>query len=94
MLTLAVSFALARKIAAVVFTGPLGAAFATGASLQLRLMKATGGAGQTLASSLNTAAFITDRAWSVTWVGALIPAAALLTALFSRRLESRAAIAS
>ncbi len=107
---LTMSFALESKVAAVVFTGLLGAAaFATVAPLQLRLMEAAGGAGQTLASSLNIAAFNLGNAigaWlggavidhgpglaAVTWVGALMPAAALLTALISRRLESRAAIA-
>jgi DHA1 family inner membrane transport protein len=108
---LAMTFALESKVAAVVFTGLLGAAaFATVAPLQLRLMEAAGGAGQTLASSLNIAAFNLGNAvgaWlggavidhgpglaAVTWIGALMPAAALLTAVLSQRLASRAALAS
>ncbi|MBA4011814.1 MAG: MFS transporter [Phenylobacterium sp.] len=108
---LAMTFALESRIAAIVFTGLLGAAaFATVAPLQLRLMEAAGGAGQTLASSLNIAAFNLGNAvgaWlggavidhgpglgAVTWVGALMPAAALLTAVLSQRLASRAALAS
>jgi DHA1 family inner membrane transport protein len=105
---LAMSFALESKVAAVAFTGLLGAAaFATVAPLQLRLMEAAGGAGQTLASSLNIAAFNLGNAvgaWlggavidhgpglaSVTWVGALMPAAALAIALFSQKLARRTA---
>jgi DHA1 family inner membrane transport protein len=107
---LAMTFALESKVAAVVFTGLLGAAaFATVAPLQLRVMEAAGGAGQTLASSLNIAAFNLGNAlgaWlggavidhgpglaAVTWIGAMMPAAALLTAMFSQRLAAREAIA-
>lgn len=110
LVMLAMTFTLESKLAAVVFTGLLGAAaFATVAPLQLRLMEAAGGAGQTLASSLNIAAFNLGNAlgaWlggavidhgpglaSVTWIGALMPAAALLTALLSHRLASRHAVA-
>lgn len=105
---LAMSFGLHSKVAAVVFTGLLGAAaFATVAPLQLRLMEAAGGAGQTLASSLNIAAFNLGNAlgaWlggsvidhgpglaSVTWIGALMPAAAILTAVLSQKLAARPA---
>ena len=107
---LAMSFALGSKIAAVTFTGLLGAAaFATVAPLQLRLMEAAGGAGQTLASSLNIAAFNLGNAvgaWlggavidhgpglaAVTWVGALMPAAALAIALVGQKLAHRTATA-
>ncbi|WP_312164325.1 MFS transporter [Phenylobacterium sp.] len=107
---LAMTFALESKVAAVAFTGLLGAAaFATVAPLQLRLMEAAGGAGQTLASSLNIAAFNLGNAvgaWlggavidhgpglgAVTWIGALMPAAAVLIALLSQRLAARQAVA-
>ena len=110
LVMLAMTFVLESKLAAVVFTGLLGAAaFATVAPLQLRLMEAAGGAGQTLASSLNIAAFNLGNAlgaWlggavidhgpglaAVTWVGALMPAAAILTALLSQKLASREAVA-
>ncbi len=107
---LVMTFALESKVAAVVFTGLLGAAaFATVAPLQLRLMEAAGGAGQTLASSLNIAAFNLGNAvgaWlggavidhgpglaAVTWIGALMPAAAVVIALLSQRLAAREAVA-
>ncbi|HEY9233625.1 MULTISPECIES: MFS transporter [Phenylobacterium] len=110
MVMLAMTFILDNKPAAVVFTGLLGAAaFATVAPLQLRLMEAAGGAGQTLASSLNIAAFNLGNAlgaWlggavidhgpglgAVTWIGALMPAAAIVTALLSQRLATREAAA-
>lgn len=110
LVMLAMTFVLDNKMGAVVFTGLLGAAaFATVAPLQLRLMEAAGGAGQTLASSLNIAAFNLGNAlgaWlggavidhgpglaSVTWIGALMPAAALLTAVLSHRLGARQAVA-
>jgi DHA1 family inner membrane transport protein len=108
---LVMTFTLESKVTAVIFTGLLGAAaFATVAPLQLRLMEAAGGAGQTLASSLNIAAFNLGNAvgaWlggavidhgpglaAVTWIGALMPAAAVLTALLSQRLAAREAIAN
>lgn len=110
LVMLAMTFVLENRIAAVVFTGLLGAAaFATVAPLQLRLMEAAGGAGQTLASSLNIAAFNLGNAlgaWlggavidhgpglaAVTWVGALMPAAALVVALMSQRLATRTVVA-
>ena len=93
-----------------IFTGLLGAAaFATVAPLQLRVMEAAGGAGQTLASSLNIAAFNLGNAlgaWlggtvidhgpglhAVTWIGAFMPAAAIAAALYSQRLTTRPAVA-
>lgn len=107
---LLMTLALPSKIAAVAFTGLLGAAaFATVAPLQLRLMEAAGGAGQTLASSLNIAAFNLGNAlgaWlggavidhgpglaAVTWIGALMPAGALAIAVLSQRLARREAVA-
>ena len=104
------TFFLESKIAAVIFTGLLGAAaFATVAPLQLRVMEAAGGAGQTLASSLNIAAFNLGNAlgaWlggtvidhgpglhAVTWIGAFMPAAAIAAALYSQRLTTRPAVA-
>lgn len=109
LVMLAMTFVLDSKVATVAFTGLLGAtAFATVAPLQLRLMEAAGGAGQTLASSLNIAAFNLGNAlgaWlggavidhgpglaAVTWVGALMPATAILTALLSQRLAARQAV--
>ncbi len=106
----AMTFFLENKIAAVIFTGLLGAAaFATVAPLQLRVMEAAGGAGQTLASSLNIAAFNLGNAlgaWlggtvidhgpglqAVTWIGAFMPAAAIIAALYSLRLARRPALA-
>lgn len=106
----AMTFFLESKIAAVIFTGLLGAAaFATVAPLQLRVMEAAGGAGQTLASSLNIAAFNLGNAlgaWlggtvidhgpglqAVTWIGAFMPAAAIAAALYSQRLARRPALA-
>jgi DHA1 family inner membrane transport protein len=60
------------KIAAVAFTGLLGAAaFATVAPLQLRVLEQAGGAGQALASSLNIAAFNLGNAIGA-WLGALV----------------------
>ena len=72
-------------------------------------MEAAGGAGQTLASSLNIAAFNLGNAvgaWlggavidhgpglaAVTWVGALMPAAALAIALVGQKLAHRTATA-
>ncbi len=102
------TFALQDRIAAVVAVGLLGAAaFATVAPLQLRVLEAAGGAGQTLASSLNIAAFNLGNAlgaWlggvvidhgpglgAVTWAAAAMPAAALVVALGSRALERRSA---
>lgn len=99
------AFALHSKLAMVLFTGLLGAAaFATVAPLQLWVLHKAGGA-QSLASSLNIGAFNLGNAFgawlggaviasgmglpSLTWVGALVPASALLVALYAIRLERR-----
>lgn len=98
------TFALHSKLAAVVFTGLLGAAtFATVAPLQLRLLQKAEGAGQSLASSLNIAAFNLGSAlgaWlggvvidqgpglgAVTWVAALVTLGGLIIAIVSVRLD-------
>jgi DHA1 family inner membrane transport protein len=100
------TFALHNQIAAVLFVGLLGAAtFATVAPLQLRVLQKAEGGGQTLASSLNIAAFNLGNAlgaWlggvviehgpglgAVTWMAALVTIAGLLLALLSRALERR-----
>jgi DHA1 family inner membrane transport protein len=106
----AMTFAVQDRIVAVAFVGLLGAAsFATVAPLQLGLLEAAGGAGQTLASSLNIAAFNLGNAlgaWlggvvighgpglgAVTWVAAVMPGAALAVAVASRTLGRRTAAA-
>lgn len=98
--------ALQAKIPAVVAIGLFGAAaFATVAPLQLRVLEKAGGAGQSLASSLNIAAFNLGNAlgaWTgglvidfgpglsaLTWVAALITLTGLATALWSVRLDRR-----
>jgi len=99
------TFALHSKVGAVVFTGLLGAAmFATVAPLQLRVLQKAAGAGQSLASSLNIAAFNLGNAlgaWlggvvinhgpgltAVTWVAALVTVAGLGLAGLSLRLDN------
>lgn len=99
------AFALHNKAAMVLFTGLLGAAaFATVAPLQLWVLRKAGGA-QALASSLNIGAFNLGNAFgawlggaviasgmglpALTWVGALVPASALLVALYAIRRERR-----
>ena len=99
------AFALHSKLAMVLFTGLLGAAaFATVAPLQLWVLRKAEGA-QSLASSLNIGAFNLGNAlgaWlggaviasgmglpALTWVGALVPASALLVALYAIRQERR-----
>jgi DHA1 family inner membrane transport protein len=98
------TFALHSKPAAVLFTGLLGAvAFATVAPLQLWVLQRAGGAGQSLASSLNIGAFNLGNAlgaWlgglviehgpgmaALTWSGALVVLAGLIVALWCVRLE-------
>jgi DHA1 family inner membrane transport protein len=98
--------ALSAKIPAVIAIGLFGAAaFATVAPLQLRVLEKAGGAGQSLASSLNIAAFNLGNAlgaWTgglvidfgpglpaLTWVAALITLTGLATALWSVRLDRR-----
>ena len=98
------TFALHSKPAAIAFTGLLGAAaFATVAPLQLRVLQKAEGAGQSLASSFNIAAFNLGNAigaWlggaviehgpglaAITWVAALITISGLAVALWSVRLD-------
>jgi DHA1 family inner membrane transport protein len=65
----AMPLALPYQTAAVIFVGLLGgAAFATVAPLQLRVLEQAGNAGQTLASSLNIAAFNLGNALGA-WLG-------------------------
>ena len=98
------TFALHSKPAAIAFIGLLGvAAFATVAPLQLRVLEKADGAGQSLASSFNIAAFNLGNAigaWlggavidrgpglaAVTWVAALVTVSGLAVALWSVRLD-------
>lgn len=100
------TFALHSKPAAVLFVGLLGAAtFATVPPLQLRVLQKAEGAGQSLASSLNIAAFNLGNAigaWlggtvidhgpglgAVTWVAALVTLCGLAIAIASVRLDSK-----
>jgi DHA1 family inner membrane transport protein len=100
----AMTFALHSKPAAVLFVGLLGAAtFATVAPLQLRVLHKAAGAGESLASSLNIAAFNLGNAlgaWAggvviahgpglsaVSWVAALMTLMGLAIAWFGIRLE-------
>jgi MFS transporter, DHA1 family, inner membrane transport protein len=98
------TFALHDKTAAVLFVGLMGAAgFATVAPLQLWVMEKAHGAGQSLASSFNIAAFNLGNAigaWaggavidhgpglgSVPFVAALFPLAAIAVTLIAVRVE-------
>jgi DHA1 family inner membrane transport protein len=100
----AMTLGIHNEVAAVAFVGVLGAAaFATVPPLQMWVLEKADGAGQSLASSLNIAAFNLGNAlgaWlggfvidhgpglgSVTWVAAVLPASGLLLALWSRRLD-------
>jgi DHA1 family inner membrane transport protein len=100
------TFALHSKIAAVIFVGLLGAAgFATVAPLQMWVLGKAEGAGQSLASSFNIAAFNLGNAlgaWAggavidhgaglaaIPLVAALMPLAALLVVLGSLRLDRK-----
>lgn len=66
------TFAVHDPIAAVVFTGLLGAAaFATVAPLQLRVLQQAQGAGENLASSFNIAAFNLGNAIGA-WLGGVV----------------------
>jgi DHA1 family inner membrane transport protein len=111
MLVLAVvlglmTFAVHSTILAVVFVGLLGAAgFATVAPLQMWVMEKAEGAGQSLASSFNIAAFNLGNAlgaWlggqviehgpglgAVPWVAALVPLVGVAVATVSLRLDRR-----
>jgi DHA1 family inner membrane transport protein len=76
------TFAVHSPVAAVVFTGLLGAAaFATVSPLQLRVLQKAEGAGQSLASSLNIAAFNLGNALGAWMGGAVIEHGAGLTAI-------------
>lgn len=103
------TFALHDRIAAIVFVGLLGAAgFATVAPLQMWVLQKAEGAGQSLASSFNIAAFNLGNALGA-WVGsvvieqgpglgavplvaALMPLAAVMVAAWSRHLDRRSAV--
>ncbi|CCV04666.1 putative efflux protein; MFS family [Mesorhizobium metallidurans STM 2683] len=98
------TFALHSQTMAVIYVGLLGAAaFATVAPLQMWVLEKAEGAGQSLASSFNIAAFNLGNAagaWlggvviahgpgldAVTWVAALLPLAALGVAALALRLD-------
>lgn len=100
------TFAIHDRIATVAFVALLGAAaFATVPPLQMWVLEKAVGAGQSLASSFNIAAFnlgnaagawlggfVIDRGpglGAVTWVAALVPLSAMLVALLALRLDSR-----
>ncbi|TIW46874.1 MAG: MFS transporter, partial [Mesorhizobium sp.] len=101
------TFALHSQAMAVVYVGLLGAAaFATVAPLQMWVLEKAEGAGQSLASSFNIAAFNLGNAagaWlggvviahgpglsAVTWVAALLPLSALAVAALALRLDTTA----
>lgn len=100
------TFALHSQWLAIVFVALLGAtAFATVAPLQLWVMEKASGAGESLASSFNIAAFNLGNAigaWlggfviehgpgltAVPWVAALVPLVGVGVALLSLRLDRR-----
>ena len=102
------TFVLHDKIAMVIFAGLFGvAAFATAPPLQMWVLDKAHGAGQSLASSFNIAAFNLGNAigaWlgglvidhgpgleAVPWIAALVPLAGLLLAIASHRLDMRQA---
>lgn len=98
-----ITFAAHSQIAIVVAIALFGAAaFATGAPLQMAVLRQAEGAGQSLASSFNIAAFNLGNAigaWlggaviaygslnAVPWVAALAPLAALAVALFAGHVD-------
>ncbi|WP_225767787.1 MFS transporter [Inquilinus sp. Marseille-Q2685] len=101
------TFAVHSTVLAVIFVGLLGAAgFATVAPLQMWVMEKAQGAGQSLASSFNIAAFNLGNAigaWlggqviehgpglgAVPWVAALVPLVGVAVAMVSLRLDRRA----
>ncbi|MCF2522578.1 MFS transporter [Bradyrhizobium sp. G127] len=103
-----ITFALHNKIAMVVFAGLLGAAaFATAPPLQIWVLNKAHGAGQSLASSFNIAAFNLGNAigaWlggavidhgpglgAIPWIASLVPLAGMVLAMTSHRLETRRA---
>jgi MFS transporter, DHA1 family, inner membrane transport protein len=100
------TFAVHNQIAMVVFVGLLGfAAFATVPPLQMWVLDKAQGAGQSLASSFNIAAFNLGNAigaWlggvvidkglglgAIPWIAALVPLSGLLLALLNEYLERR-----
>ncbi|TNJ34289.1 MFS transporter [Arenimonas terrae] len=100
----AMTFTMHYQWSAILFTGLLGAAaFATVAPLQMRVLQKAEGAGQSLASSLNIAAFNLGNAigaWlgavviqsalglgAVSWVAALVTLSGLAIAIYSVRLD-------
>ena len=100
----AMTFALESQVLAIIFVGLLGAAaFATVAPLQMWVLEKAEGAGQSLASSFNIAAFNLGNAagaWlggviiahgpglgAVTWVAALLPLSALAVAALALHLD-------
>lgn len=102
------TFALRSQWATVLFVGLLGAAaFATVSPLQLWVLQKAGGA-QSLASSLNIGAFNLGNAFgawlggmvimhgpglqALPWVAALVPASALVVALWSLSLSTRGSL--
>lgn len=102
------TFALHSKVAVVVFVALLGAAaFATVPPLQMWVLNKAHGAGQSLASSFNIAAFNLGNAigaWlggavidhgpgleQLPWIAALVPLSGLMIAVVSHRLEMRRA---
>ena len=107
LVLMAMTLALHQPVAAIVSVGLLGAAgFATVAPLQMWVLSKAEGAGQSLASSFNIAAFNLGNAigaWAgaavidhgpglgtVPLVAALFPLAAIGTALLALRSEKRA----
>ncbi len=102
------TFATHNQVAMVVFVGLLGAAgFATVPPLQMWVLEKASGAGQSLASSFNIAAFNLGNAigaWlggvlidhgpglgAIPWIAGLVPLAALLLAVVNQRLDMRQA---
>jgi DHA1 family inner membrane transport protein len=100
------TFAIHNKIAMVVFVTLMGAAaFATAPPLQMWVLNKAHGAGQSLASSFNIAAFNLGNAigaWlggvvidrgpgleQLPWIAALVPLAGMVLAMVSHRLEMR-----
>ena len=98
------TFALHSRVLAIIFVGLLGAsAFATVPPLQMWMLQKAQGAGQSLASSFNIAAFNLGNAsgaWlggvviahgpglgAITWVAALMPLCAFGVAVVAIRLE-------
>ncbi len=100
------TFAVHNKVAMVVFAALFGVvAFATAPPLQMWVLNKAQGAGQSLASSFNIAAFNLGNAigaWlggvvidhgpgleSLPWIAALVPLSGMVLAMVSHRLEMR-----